>query len=83
LTRPWYVGFDVDGQHIGLDPNGHSRGMTGPLAYAHVDDIRKCLKALLAAGAVAGQEITDVGGGKLIATAKDADGNLIGLLQEA
>ena len=36
---PHYVGFTVGGQEIGLDPNGHSAGLTGPLAYWHVSDI--------------------------------------------
>ena len=80
---PYYVGFSVEGQHIGLDPNGHSRGMTGPVGYWHVDDIKKSLEALLSAGAEAQQEVTDVGGGRLIASVKDADGNVIGLLQDA
>jgi predicted enzyme related to lactoylglutathione lyase len=39
------------------------------------------VKALLEAGAEVHQEVKDVGGGKLIASVKDADGNLIGLLQ--
>lgn len=46
----YYVGFTVDGQHIDLDPHGHSQGTTGPVSYWHVDDIRKRLKALGAAG---------------------------------
>jgi hypothetical protein len=29
------------------------------------------------------QDIKDVGGGRLIASVKDADGNLIGILQDA
>jgi hypothetical protein len=33
------------------------------------------------AGAEAQQAIKDVGGGKLIASVKDADGNIIGLIQ--
>ena len=33
MDQPYYVGFNVGGQDIGLDPNGHSQGMTGPLAY--------------------------------------------------
>jgi predicted enzyme related to lactoylglutathione lyase len=74
----WYVGFEVDGQHIGLDPRGHRKG---PVAYCHIGDIRKSLKALLAVGATVEQDVTDVGGGRLIATLKDADGNVIGLLQ--
>jgi predicted enzyme related to lactoylglutathione lyase len=78
VDEAWYVGFDVDGQHVGLDPRGHA---DGPVAYCHVDDIRKSLKALLAAGATTAQDVTDVGGGRLIATVKDADDNVIGLLQ--
>lgn len=81
MDQPYYVGFNVQGQDIGLDPNGHSQGMTGPMAYFHVDDIRASLKALLDAGAEAMQEVKDVGGGKLIASVKDADGNVIGLIQ--
>ena len=77
----YYVGFNVGSQDVGLDPNGHSQGMTGPLAYWHVDDIERSLKALLDTGAEAQQEVKDVGGGKLIASVKDADGNVIGLLQ--
>jgi predicted enzyme related to lactoylglutathione lyase len=57
--------------------------MTGPVGYWNVDDITSTLKVLLEAGAEAQQEITDVGGGKLIATVKDADGNVIGLVQAA
>jgi predicted enzyme related to lactoylglutathione lyase len=79
---PYYVGFKVGGQDIGLDPNGHRQGLTGPVCYCHVDDIRQTLQALLAAGAETVQEVKDVGGGKLIALVKDADGNIIGLLQQ-
>ena len=68
---------------IGLDPNGHSQGMMGPIAYWHVNDIEGTLKALLDAGAEPVQPIKDVGGGKLIASVKDADGNVIGLVQPA
>ena len=76
----YYVGFRVGDQDIGLDPNGHNEGMT---AYYHVNDIKKSLQLLLDAGAQALQEVKDVGGGKLIASVKDADGNIIGLLQSA
>jgi predicted enzyme related to lactoylglutathione lyase len=78
---PYYVGFKVGDQEIGLDPNGHSQGMTGPVGYCEVDDIRKTLRLLLEAGAQTQQEVKDVGGGKLVALVRDADGNLIGLVQ--
>jgi predicted enzyme related to lactoylglutathione lyase len=80
---PYYVGFSVGDQHVGLDPNGHSTGMTGPLCFWHVDDVHGRVKALLDAGAEVRQDVKDVGGGKLIASVKDADGNVIGLLQPA
>jgi predicted enzyme related to lactoylglutathione lyase len=75
---PYYVGFRLGDQEIGLDPNGHRSGMTGPVGYWEVDDIRKSLQLLLDAGAQVQQEVKDVGGGKLIASARDVDGNPIG-----
>jgi len=81
MDEAYYVGFSVDGQDVGLDPNGHRHGMTGPVGYWHVDDIHATLERLLGAGAQAQHPVTDVGGGKLIASVKDADGNVIGLVQ--
>jgi predicted enzyme related to lactoylglutathione lyase len=57
--------------------------MTGPLSYWHVDDIKGTLGELVAAGATVRQDVKDVGGGKLIASVTDADGNSIGLIQPA
>ena len=81
MDEAYYVGFRVGGLDVGLDPHGHRQGMTGPVAYWEVDDIEKSLTSLLAAGAEALQEVRDVGGGKLIALVKDADGNIMGLMQ--
>ncbi len=80
--EPYYVGFKDAGQDVGLDPNGHAKGMTGPVPYWHVSDIRGRLAALVDAGAELMQDVQDVGGGRLIAFVKDADGNLVGLLQD-
>ncbi|MGH9004230.1 MAG: VOC family protein, partial [Acidimicrobiia bacterium] len=79
--EPYSVGFRVGDQDVGLDPNGHRKGMTAPVAYVEVDDIKGRLDQLLDAGAETQQPITDVGGGKLIALVKDADGNVTGLAQ--
>jgi predicted enzyme related to lactoylglutathione lyase len=79
---PYYVGFRVGDQEIGLDPGGHRKGMTGPVAYYPVEDIKESLQELQSAGAQVKQEPTDVGGGKLIASVVDADGNVTGLAQE-
>ena len=81
MDEAYYVGFKVGDQEIGLDPNGHNQGMTGPVGYYHVNDIKKSLQLLLDAGARAQQEVKDVGRGKLIASVKDTDSNIIGLIQ--
>ena len=36
----YYVGYEVAGQHIGLVPGGGPQGMTHPVAYWHVEDIK-------------------------------------------
>jgi predicted enzyme related to lactoylglutathione lyase len=81
MDEAYYVAFDAAGNDVGLDPNGHGKGMTAPISYWHVDDINKSLEALLDAGAQAHQPVQDVGGGTLIATVEDADGNVTGLWQ--
>ena len=81
VDQPYYVGFNVADQEVGLDPNGHRTGMAGPVGYWHVDNIAVTVKAAVDAGAEVRQDITDVGGGKLIATVADTDGNVVGLLQ--
>ncbi|HET7036543.1 MAG TPA: VOC family protein [Thermomicrobiaceae bacterium] len=78
---PYYVGFRVGDQELGLDPNGHSQGITEPVGYWEVDDIHQVLEGLLGAGAEIQRPVSDVGGGMLIAIVKDADGNLTGLRQ--
>jgi predicted enzyme related to lactoylglutathione lyase len=78
----WYVGFDVAGQHIGLVPGGGPQGLTSPTAYWHVDDIEAKLAEVTAAGATVKEQPHDVGGGRLVASFTDGDGNVLGLVQD-
>ena len=78
----YYVGFDVAGQHVGLVPGGGPQGMTSPVAYWHVPDIEAKLAEVTAAGATVKDPARDVGGGRLVATVTDPDGNVLGLLQD-
>lgn len=80
--QPYYVGFQVGGQQLGLDPNGHARGLTAPVPHRVVGDLAASLAELERAGASVRQPATDVGGGMLVAMVADADGNLFGLKQE-
>ena len=79
---PYYVGFDVEGQHIGLVPGGGAQGMTSPVAFWHVPDIEAKIAEVTAAGATVKEPAHDVGGGRLVATVTDRDGNVLGLLQD-
>jgi predicted enzyme related to lactoylglutathione lyase len=83
IDESYYAAFDADGQDVGLDPNGHTKGLTGPTAFWHVEDIEARLAALAAAGAEPVQSAQDVGGGNLTATVRDMDGNITGLFQAA
>ena len=78
----YYVGYEIEGQHIGLVPGGASQGMTSPVAYWHVPDIEAKLAEVTAAGAAVKEAPRDVGGGRLVATVTDPDGNVLGLLQD-
>ncbi|HEY5051753.1 MAG TPA: VOC family protein [Acidothermaceae bacterium] len=79
---PYYVGYEVEGQQIGLVPSGAQQGMTSPIAYWHVSDIEAKLAEVAAAGATVKESPRDVGGGRLVATFTDPDGNVLGLLQD-
>jgi predicted enzyme related to lactoylglutathione lyase len=75
---PYYVGYRVGDQEVGLDPNSK----LGPIAYTDSPDIKRDLQALIDAGGEVVQDVTDVAGGLLIAQVKDAAGNVVGLRQQ-
>jgi predicted enzyme related to lactoylglutathione lyase len=79
---PYYVGFEAAGQQIGLVPNAAAQGLTSPVAYWHVADIEAKLAEVTAAGASVKESPRDVGGGRLVATFTDPDGNVLGLVQD-
>ena len=78
----YYVGYEVAGQQIGLVPGGAAQGMGSPVAYWQVPDIEAKLAEVTAAGAAVKEPPRDVGGGRLVATFTDPDGNVLGLLQD-
>ena len=78
----YYVGYEAAGQQIGLVPGGGPQGMTSPVAYWEVADIEAKLAEVTAAGATVKDPVRDVGGGRMVATVTDPDGNVLGLLQD-
>ena len=78
VEGPYYVGYRVGEQEVGLDPNSK----VGPIGYTDVKDIKSSLQAMTEVGAEIVQDVKDVSGGLLIAQVKDADGNVVGLRQQ-
>jgi predicted enzyme related to lactoylglutathione lyase len=78
----YYVGYEAQGQQIGLVPSGGPNAMTSPVAYWHVADIEAKLAEVTAAGATVKEPPRNVGGSRLVATFTDPDGNVLGLVQD-
>jgi predicted enzyme related to lactoylglutathione lyase len=86
FDQPFYVGFDIDGQELGLDPDVSTLqpGPGGAVAFWQVVDIFAVFDRLT--GDLGGGKIDephDVGGGIKVGTVADPFGNLIGLIQMA
>jgi len=79
VEGPYYVGYRVGDQEVGLDPNSN----IGPIAYTDVTDIRSSLQTMVKVGAEVVQDVREVGGGLLTAQVKDTDGNVVGLRQQS
>jgi len=73
FDEPFYVGFNVEGYELGLDPNAKpvTKASAGVVAYWGVDDITSEVKRLLSIGAKANTDIQEVGGVIYVATVLD------------
>ncbi len=84
FDEPFYVGFDINGCELGLDPD-----MTGvqngnhSFVYWAVDNIESCVDKLVAAGAVVADGVKEVGGDIKVAVVNDLWGNAVGLIEGA
>jgi predicted enzyme related to lactoylglutathione lyase len=81
FDEPFYVGFDVGGYELGLDPGAGTPGPGGSVAYWGVADLTVALARVLERGAAPVAPAQDVGGGIRVATVADPAGNLIGLIE--
>ena len=84
FDQPFYVGFDINGCELGLDPNmaGVENG-NHSVAYWAVDNIEEAIQKLTANNATISSPVTDVGDGIKVATVKDPFGNSIGMIEGA
>jgi predicted enzyme related to lactoylglutathione lyase len=84
FNEPYYVGFNVGGYELGLDPdasdNSGAAAATG-VAYWGVENIESSLARLVELGATRRGEVQDVGGGIRMATVLDPFGNILGIIE--
>jgi predicted enzyme related to lactoylglutathione lyase len=82
FDEPFYVGFQMGGFELGLDPDmsGVNVG-NNAVAYWGVADIDNAYKRLIDRGGEPREPVRDVGGDIKVATIADPFGNVIGLIQ--
>ncbi len=83
FDEPFYVGFDVGGFELGLQPDepGVPRASTSVVAYWGVDDADAAFGRLLELGATGHSGVQDVGEGIRVATVLDPYGNVLGVIE--
>lgn len=81
FDQPYYVGFNIGGYELGLDPNARSVGPGGSVAYWGVASAEEAVSAMESAGATIVHPASDVGEGIKVATVSDPFGNLIGIIE--
>jgi predicted enzyme related to lactoylglutathione lyase len=83
FDEPFYVGFNVGGFELGLDPDTsvNKPGAAGVQTYWGVADAEKAWARVLELGAQPASPVREVGGGIKVAMVKDPFGNLLGLIE--
>lgn len=82
FDEPFYVGFNVGGFELGLDPSENAFQIGNNVqTYLGVKDIESAFLRCLSLGATQESEIRDVGHNIKVATIRDPLGNVLGLIQ--
>ncbi|MGE0867974.1 MAG: VOC family protein [Kofleriaceae bacterium] len=83
FDQSFYVGFDVDGQELGLDPDTSARrpGPGGAVALWRVDEIQETFYKLIELGGQPVELPHGVGEGIQVAIVGDPFGNFLGLIE--
>jgi predicted enzyme related to lactoylglutathione lyase len=83
FDQPFYVGFNVGGFELGLQPaeGAQQPGAGGSTAYWGVPNAERALAQLLTQGAKVAQPLQDVGDGIRVAAVLDPFGNVFGLIE--
>jgi predicted enzyme related to lactoylglutathione lyase len=82
FDQPFYVGFNVGGFELGLDPDPSGASTAGGVrAYWGVENAQASIDRLLKLGAARHSDVQDVGEGIRVATVLDPFGNIFGIIE--
>jgi predicted enzyme related to lactoylglutathione lyase len=83
FDQPFYVGFNVGGYELGLDPDASSTpgGKAGVVVYWGVADAEAAVRRLISIGATERSAMLEVGEGIKVATVFDPFGNIFGVIE--
>ena len=82
FSEPFYVGFNVGGFELGLDPDtANVTAGTNAVAYWGVADAKAAYARLLSLGATEHTPVREVGGDILVGTVLDPFHNVLGIIQ--
>ncbi|HLL76164.1 MAG TPA: VOC family protein [Pyrinomonadaceae bacterium] len=82
FDEPFYVGFNVGGYELGLDPDAAAATAgDSVVTYWGVSDAHDALARLVELGAKERGPVQEVGEGILVATVEDPFGNVVGIIE--
>jgi predicted enzyme related to lactoylglutathione lyase len=82
FDQPFYVGFNVGGYELGLNPDLSKVSPGGKtIVYWGVKNADAALARLIELGAEPHEEVQDVGDGIRVASVRDPWGNLFGVIE--
>ncbi|MFO0935698.1 MAG: VOC family protein [Gemmataceae bacterium] len=80
FDEPFYVGFEIGGYELGLQPTEGRSGAGGIDVYWGTNDIDAEVARLVSIGATLADPIQDVGGEIKVAVVNDPFGNRLGVI---
>lgn len=81
FDEPFYVGYNVNGSELGLDPHAEREGITTAITYWGVENIAFAAEELGAKGVRLQGAVQDVGGGIRLARFQTASGSWFGIIE--
>lgn len=81
FDQPFYVGFNVGGYELGLDPQAPASGQSGVVAYWGVPDAAPAYARLLELGATSHEPVREVGEGIRVGVVEDPFANMLGVIE--